>query len=449
MFSLAEFETSLEYGTGRAAIIIQAFYPAHAAELRPALLYAVHNDLRLDHQTMDIRSLYLFDLIALTGEQEFFRSETLKALAAFTDDNFYQLMELTRRFAQQGDEEARRALYAAFEKNALAEREPESDGEIVRLDGADGLLWLAERYREEVFGEKGYDVEKIGFLISELEEQNGKEQAWRDLETKCSPNPVYAAWFQEWKAYRDSEETRRAEWRRDDAKRPQATYEELRQAIAKNGSKVGYASVSWGKRATKEELERAAHDLLVETETERILAMIRIFTRASFPLDPAPLIEWAKSEDEALHWFSQQALAQISSPVVRDFALELLGQGQERDLPYAVDMLAANYKKGDERGVLQLLARPLADPDYRHWLCMHAGHFEEKHPSAISTKILLALYTETNCSLCRNGFVRRLHKLKALPEWMRDELPYDADEDTRKYAANFPSEIHSAGRRSS
>lgn len=435
LFSLPEWELSLERGTGRAALLIQAFWQTHAEAMRPALVHAIENDLRYDRQCEYNRALYLHDLISLTGETAFFRAKTRHALYHANEDTFWQLMELSRRFAQDGDMESRTALYAAFEKEAAQSGEHSGSDDIVLLDGAQGLLWLAEHYSEEAFGENGIGAEDFDWIISEWETQNGEAEVWRELEAACVQNPASQRWFQAWKTYRDDEKQRRAEQQRVDNQRPRRTYAELRAMLDEEG-RIGYWGTSWGRRATPEELKRAAQDLLAETEPKRITQMLKIFTKTPFPLHPAPLLEWAKSDDEQLFWFAQMALAEIRHPAVREFAMELLRGGQERDLPHAVSMLIPNYVLGDEILVLQALAHLMPTPFYRHGLCLEAKLFDETHPSSQSIELLSIIYRETNCGVCRGGAVSRLEELNAVPLWMQAELPFDAYHHTRPHVSD-------------
>jgi hypothetical protein len=432
-FSPSEFKLSLERGTGRAALDIQAFWQTHAEIMRPALLHAITNDLRYDYQFEDNRALYLLDLIRLTGETAFFHAAALRTLYHYTEDNFHQLMEIARRLAQQGNPEARTALYATFEKEAARGEQPSGGDEIVLLDGAKGLLWLAEHYSEAARGKNGYDASDFDLFISIWEDEVGEAEAWRELDATCAITLTAFGWLQKWRTYRIETEQRNAAHRQTFSQRPRFSYQALRELIDKQGRSI-YIGWSWGKKAAPEELERAALDLLAETDIERIIPMVRIFQDTPFLLDPAPLMEWAKSDDEQLYWVAQMALAEIESPVVREFALELLRGGQERDLPQAVAMLSTNHAPSDENLVLQALAQPMPTPFYRHSLCMNAKQFDEAHPSALSAELLITLYRETNCSSCRERIVSRLHDLNAIPDWIRAELPFGSDAAARKFA---------------
>jgi hypothetical protein len=441
-FPTTEFTKSLENGTGRAGVLIQKYWQTDSDTMRPLLLHALHNDLRSDNLD-DCRALYLYTLFGLTGERESFRQETLKALSVIEsaeDDNCYQLMELALIFAQNGDAKAHHAIYTTFEKCATQKDQPDYGDIIVRVDGVDGLLWLFTNYSQPKFGENGYDTKDFDhFIRHPLEDKESKTLAWELLEEKCQGNTDYLAFFARQKTYRDEEETRKKEEKSGRKEWYKISYDELKALI--EAKQFPYCE-RWGREAAPEELEKAAHDLLAETDPKILFYKLPIFTQVPFPLPIAPLLAWAQSDNHKVSSRAFRVLGRVKSEEVRKIALELLASNVEQNIAGAIKMLATNYEAGDEHLIVESLKKPCLSLFRRHHQHMKARDFAEEHPSDLSTEIFLLIYAETNCVFCRSIVVKHLDSLGTLTEAIQEELAFDASEDTRKLATSSPSETN-------
>ena len=432
--NLAEFEKQLAQGRGGVALFLQEYLPLPDA-YRDALLYACLHDQRYEPYIEEGRGFYLHELISMSGQTGFYREQILTALSTtepLEEKNYdlLQLMGILRIFAQNGDVEARTALYATFQKNAAQDHLIGGD-ELVFLDGVDGLLFLVDHYSDE---EDGYEISSFDYQVFKIEEQDGEESVRQELKAKCTGNPLREAWLKRLDAYREG----RKPSPENKSEYVPPTYEALKQKIVEKGRRC-YTGRHWGTRFTKEELHQVATDLLAEEDIERQVPLLRVFDEVPFPLDPTRIFEWAKNRGDetlpatsiatSLSWASLQALGSLKSPAVRAFVLEIIGQ--ERGASPAVKMLNTNYELGDEEKVLRVLECP-GDPDYYHILCLEAKLFEEAHPSSLSARIMEVMYENDPCSFCRERHVERLVELDSLPEWIQEEAMFDAVEDTRK-----------------
>ena len=258
-----------------------------------------------------------------------------------------------------------------------------------------------------------------------LEKRFGEAEAWIELERMAAENSVIAAWLEIVKQtrakWKETRETVRP-------KRPALPYEELKALIAEKGRKLHAKVRLWHKKASAEVFTQAARDLLTETDPDRLVPYLRIFSQCGFPLDPAPIIALADSEDEFISWEALRTLEHTKHPAVRAFALNCLESS--RHLHWVVGMLDTNYKSGDEAAIANLTAIKM-NPDEYHHMQSCARDFVEKRWDAYSVPILLNLYENGPCSLCREVSVKLLIEHDALPDWMRDEARYDADENCR------------------
>ncbi len=413
------FQSALEKGLGRAHLLLRRDGPE---PYRDALLHACLHDLRYGWPCEGSREVYLFELIQFTGEASLYRRAILDALAAQGEKaEEYHLFEIALLFAQQGDAEARQVMYDAFTANA--ERQDYTGGdEIVRLDGLDGFLFVAERF---VRAPGEWEPWHVRSWVSLLEEREGEGRAWQVVEAACAGDPSHAALLELVRAQRAQRDELRAP-----RKRPELDYAAVRQQIEQNGTKGLYVRLGyWGKGAREADLELAARDLLKEEDPERLRAYLWIFRMRRFPLDHTPLLTLAHNEDDRLSRAASDALSHVEHPTVRALAMELLDP-PERYCD-VVDLLRSNWRQEDEALVERLLETP-QEPEGFHSLGLSVRDLLEEHPEIAGERSLLLLYEHGSCSLCRYGVVDLLIKKDRLPEWMREECAFDADIEIRK-----------------
>src|SRR5579884_730592 len=170
---VAEFARVVAVGLGRAVLHLQAH---DAAPYRDTILHACLHNMVYDTQVEYGREQYLFDLISLTGEADFYRERLCAALPATHEPRDRdQIAALLRLFAQAGDDASRAALYGAF--TAASGEEAAALGDrIVELDGVSGLLFVA-RHLTASDCKPGC----VGNLVSLAKEKDGLEVVARAL----------------------------------------------------------------------------------------------------------------------------------------------------------------------------------------------------------------------------------------------------------------------------
>ena len=86
-----EFRRVLEIGLGRIIIFLKTH---DAAPYRDVILEACLHDTRYAGYVEYRRSTYLFDVISLTNDQQFYRDKILQALQNASDPNDYDVLQL-------------------------------------------------------------------------------------------------------------------------------------------------------------------------------------------------------------------------------------------------------------------------------------------------------------------------------------------------------------------
>jgi hypothetical protein len=140
---VVEFERLLHIGLGRAILFLQK---NDATPYREAILHACLHKVALDKQCEPSRATFMFDIIHLTDEVPFYREQIFAALPNTTDMfDAEQLFNLSRLFAEQGDEDARQLMYDQLATNVAESGDDAGAYAIVKMDGLDGFLFVAEQ----------------------------------------------------------------------------------------------------------------------------------------------------------------------------------------------------------------------------------------------------------------------------------------------------------------
>lgn len=409
----------------------EQFRHAVHAGLGRATLYARQNDVSgyrdiildaclhfrgMDAQIEGPRAAFMYELIAGLPDRGDFRRTVVESLAACGDDrDAVQRFRLAAHFATAGDADARRAIHHALQPG------PDFGEEIavtlVDLDGLDGLRVAAQRIGALIA--QGEPVDE-GWLRSFAGERLGEREVREFLQTEAARDSNIAAYFAK------SEESRKMQARR--AGFAHLTYEQVVEKFLKKGAR---ARRRWIEAASEDDILRAARDLQETNDDKFRTGLLCLFGEQAFPLDPSILFEHAVSEERRVRFAALRALRLIAHPEVRKLAFHLIESGDEaRSL--AVAMLDRNFQSGDHGIALQWM------DDERDVYVLHGQTSDyirlwEHHAEPASEIEMLRLLYEANvCSECRMMAVRRLVEIRELPEDVRAECAFDANEEIRE-----------------
>jgi hypothetical protein len=419
-------EASIRKGLGRAIVSLQG---RDTEPYRDAILKAVTHDLRYDRQFERLRSRYALDLMRASGEESTYRDAVLAALANPAEGQSEDLMvEIACLLAEEGDAEARRAVYAAFERHQ-ADDSFVGVEEIIRLDGVPGLVRTVPVLMSVDWKENAWVLSMI--IQDVLEARLGKEEAWRALEQAANGDERVAAALEHVRAHRQEREVSQTNTGARQ-RRPATTYEDLETLLNGDASKRRYGCRHWGRNASDENLQRAAHALANESNPARRLGLVWVFVARPFPLDPSPLIALADSDDWDTSHAALLALEKVRHPDVRAYALRAIRD--PRRASSAVDMLTLNFEEGDHALITWLAEQPETDEDEEHGRGLGMRRFVREHESPATARILTLTYDKAACSACREWLVEDLMQRDALPDAIRDECRWDANLELRAMA---------------
>lgn len=415
----------LKLGRGRAYLLVKDHYDP---SFRDPILHACLQNLAYDRQLEGTRGWYMYTIIHATNDFAFYRdaiySALLKLTAETEDYDIQHIFRLAANIAEDDDTEMREAIIQKF--LAMPALGGFTAGEeIIRLDGIDGFIYVAELLSEQmrqhgldfIVGEHTYSAD-IGLFFA-LQDGIGEEEAKAAVETlrteRPSITPILDA-IDQWRRPAISQKRKKSKPR---------PYAEIKQMIESPNPDREFTYRFWGKKATEDDITQAAQDLLIQSDPVRLRDYLRIFWERPFPLDPAALITLAQHTDWDVAIRAIIALEKIEHPSVRAFALESIERGYSVGRMVGLLQQGSNYQESDW-AIIENLTRQVNDEDDFHWLGFAVREVFEQHPTPLAIPTLLNLYRNGPCGNCREAFVDSLVQLEAIPDWLREEAEYDS-----------------------
>ena len=407
----ADFGSLLKKGLERAAIRLQE--DPDDMDLNAQFLRARTEDLAFDRQCEESRVPYLFKLVRMTGQAGIYRAALEARLKAANPadaiGNIAQVFGILCRLAAAdgADQSLLRNFVLTTEDRKLAMA---CAWELVRLQGIDALLACVERLRPEIAAEPWL----VASMAHELEERDGASAAAGALE----------------QARRTDVEFDRlmglAEAETKSVEKPTAAseYAVLKAKVEQGTCK--FFPRAWVVGASESEIQRVAEDLLAEADETRAMAYLTAFRSRPFPGDPTRLFLLLRSANRRVDYRAADALALIHHPAIRSFSLQLIAQGQP-DL--GTRLHRRSYRDRDLVLVRTQLDRLAPDADAYDGVGLSALSLIKNitEPQGEARAILLHLYENEPCSLCRGTAVDLLVAMNGIPNWISQEGRYDAE----------------------
>jgi hypothetical protein len=413
------FQSWLSKGLGRAVTFLQE---NDGAAYRDAILHACLHNITYDSQCEEPRGEYLWMLIAHSGDHDFFRHAVLQHLARADPDleeyDWPQIFYVAQRFAGESDAEMRQTMYFAFDRLGFGIVGASAANSLINLDGLEGFMFAASRFDMSSPEDNWWTV---GSLIAGLEDRLGKQEAETLVASAVANDTAVENVIG---AYRRYEEERHQA-----NKLASSEHSDLAMLRSLRGDSSWASQFRrWGLKATNEELSAAANELLWDTDPEKVWGCLRLFAHRAFPGDLGRLLELSDSGHDRVKRAALVALSRIRDARVRSHALDLLQSVQR--FTDGIDLLESNYEAGDFRVFKDMFAGSLT-PYELHGIGMSVRHIVAKNVWPELESVLLFLYEEGPCSLCRTEFVEALIELDRLPDSVRTECHFDAEPDTR------------------
>lgn len=401
----AAFVSLLGKGHGRAAVMLLA---DRGGTLREALLDSCDRFIQWE-QTHDCLDDYLWRLLRLSRARPWFRDGILARVRSPRAGEYTgQLFALARRFASMGDQ----AMLAAMRERVADRFAWAAAEELASLDGWPVVAAAVQR----LTGAAGEDAAFDG-LISRLEQRGSIPEADPHL------TQALAAW-------RERREHRRKQGPGDFA-------DAMRELSKGYRARFGL----FARSASDAELRTAAAGFLRESDETRMEGCLELFRTTQLAGRGVPpihsrLLELARHPNPHVASPALHLLAASNDPGLRALGLEVLQHPVLSKRAGA--LLAKAPQPGDCDLLLARLREHRSDPEAFHHFAYAVQDYLDVHLTADAEPLLLELYENQPCAMCRSDAVAALIRLGRLTDPLRRECRCDADAVTRKAARRGP-----------
>ncbi len=389
------------------------------------LSHALLHDLRYDSQVDSQRAPWLWGLLVAANATERLREPLLIALRTLSDpENAYQLCGLGYFYAERGDPEFLQALYDIVEKRPVPEWGDLALKDLLKIDEERALLFVAEIRGNELKSREWNQEDH--YLRTFATEQLGDTRSLTLLSESDDSDirRFHDRWLVRQKL--DAERPPSQDQRERDKK--QRSAEEI-VASAESGRSRRYIHSRWGKYQSEEVLSVVAEAFWSTEDPPALVNYLSLFSERPMPTFDPRLFDLCSHEDENVSFYAYKALAMMSRPEIRAFALEKIRQGQLDGSVFS--LFARNYVAGDEEMLLERLDLP--EDDHLHWLLGEVIKVLQENEEADPLELGLIVYHHTPCEYCRLKAVKILHARNRMPDWMRNECRHDSSEECRSF----------------
>ena len=411
------FFDSLKRGTGEAYLIAKE---NATIDFSTYVIKGALRNYAYDGQSEPSRAQYIFDLYSFSDKKDKIRKAIINGLATEQEDTWSltHLFDLAKLFAQQGDQEMRKAIYDRFCNNPIEGSDWVGYSEILELDGIQGLIFIAEKFGK--FIEQNPDDWQDDWIIRYFQEENPDLEVTKILENRATENKYIRIYLDNIKRTKSSQEEHKSK---------PIKYKDIIDEVLNSKPFISFRR----KRNLSEvEVIEIADQLINETEKSKIEKLLGIFDYYKFPLDSEVILNFAKlkkSSKNRLVDNAIDALKHLKSKAIREFALEKI-KNSKNPIDY-LEILTSNYQSGD----FKIFTEIATDTNNEHKIENLAGIFTELFKINKTKECkdpLEVLYNKMNCGIHRNGIIEILIENEVLSDKIRNEIKFDSDLETRK-----------------
>jgi len=440
-----EFQEALKKGLGRAVQHVRCSPPEM---VREDLLHACLNSLAYDQQLEGSRAPWLFFMLELTGDMDYYGPRIFERYFSLVQDRIrnndqLQLFCLICEFAENGSENAKAEVYRFFDRQFDEDYDGWFYGNhtIIAMDKISGLLYVLERFgryiKENLKDNKDDSFEDglsyISCTIECAEEQFGKSEVQTALKTEAKRNEFIKIFLEHMEAYRERDKTRELE-RQDKTKEqhqermreeyPLRNYVDsfLADDFARYKDDDQFIESPYhfllrkerfttaGRWAEEEDINYALDKILLTDDLLRKTILLRTFYYRPLPRVETQLLDLLDLDNDYLTWAVGRVLSETSHPLIREKALETLKSDPPKKNWLDGIIWAKNSFLCEDVKLLETLLLTKTIPE--HVDLETVGHclrdIYEHFPGDHFKTIFLWLYEHGPCSFCRERVVKTL-----------------------------------------
>ena len=411
------FSDVLQKGLGRAFDYVKQ---QDKLQIREELLNACLHNLAYDPQCESSRAEWLFELICLTGDSNFYRERIFHALPRAEEFwDLKQLYDLVLIWAKQGDEKAREIIYTTFKQQDFNESWL-GGKQIIALDGIKGLLAVAEIVGgRPLKNDKSWEDDS---LIIQASKHHDASEVWSALEREALNNSRIKAYLDAVK----SQQKRRNSYIKKDRK---ISFADVIKRIEQQRIS-SYILSRFGRDADEYDIEKIFARLLLERRKEQLLRYLYVFRKRAFPRLDRILFDLATSDDNQIQSAAITALANNTDNSIGSFAIKLI-QKQPNSIDNGGLKLFINNYQTEDFQIIGSVLNESHNIDTRHRIGMDLMKIIDRYKTPELINYSIWIYENTPCTYCRRSILKILIKLQQVPSAIIKECSQDCSPEIR------------------
>ncbi len=415
-----EFDAALHKKLGRAFLHVQKYGDEALEEI---LTNALLHNLVYDVQCEGGRADLLFSILKNTNNLAFYEEFLVGNLPTMAEDqDLEQALDLLLRFAQNGSQKAREALYAEFDKQSFNESWIGGE-QIVELDGIEGFIDVAERIGKRLREDDQFG--KDDFQLNDVKERFGEDKVKEAINERLKTSEDLKAYL---------ENITKLELPKADNKeqtheriRNRFQLQQIQQDIHNAQGVFPGRYMQFGKHALDKDIGEVFRQLKTENRPPQIIRLLWIFRRRTLPEIDPQIISYALADDNELASAAISALSNCRDPELHALALDIMKRSEWNRAADGFELLIKNYRDNDGSAIENVLKRMPMDLDRE---TIHNAVYNlilvcEENSSGDLTNLLNWIYDNSPCMNCRGKAVKLLIKSRVLSESMLDECLVD------------------------
>ncbi|WP_222535425.1 hypothetical protein [Pedobacter polysacchareus] len=414
------FRNSIRRGTGEAYLIMLT---NPNLDFSNDIIKGCLTNFAYDGQCENSRGVYLSELISLTRNRDKIRNAILIRLANEQSDTWTltQLFDLASIFAQNGDVDARKAIYERFFSSPIEGSDWVGYSEILELDGMEGMKFIAEKMGRglEINPEDWQDDS----IIRHFQDDNPSINVLKELEKLAVENRFIQIYLKN---------VKKTNVEAKSYKRVISKYKDIIDEVLASKPYIRL----FNRQLTDEELNSVAKRLLVEENIAFQEKLLYVFTEFKFPLESGFILSLAKqklSSENRIAEFAIDALKLLKSDAIRQFAIERIKTARIPQM--FTNIFISNYEVGD--GIfLKELAMKFNNEHVIENLAVSYIEIYRANKTKECKEPLEILYGKMNCGIHRKDIIELLIKNGVLSERLKEEIKYDSYLDSRELLEN-------------
>jgi hypothetical protein len=349
-----------------------------------------------DGQCEGNRAQYIFDIISISKHKDKIRKAVLNGLATEQNDtwNLTHLFAIAKLYAEQGDKEAKIAIYDRFLNHPIDHSDWVGYSEILELDGINGLLFIAEKFGKYI--EQNPEDWQDDSIIRYFQDENKDLDVYEELEKKAKTNKFIRIYLENIKRTKASQEKHKTK---------PTKYKDIIDEVLNSKPFISFRRK---RNLTDEEINQVAKQLISETDKSNTEKLLNIFDFYKFPYASQLILDLAKQKPTSKNRiveYAINALKHLKSKDIRTFGMDKI-QNSKNPIDY-LEILVSNYKNGDFKLLSEIANRTKSEHKIEQLAGIYSDIFKTNKTKECKEP-LEVLYNKMNCAIHRNGIVEIL-----------------------------------------